>query len=289
MTSKTILTNSVQNSFSLPNSRSLEEEKIHLIKRLVKHCLIETASIALLTKATCLYITSPQTTSSLYVLSIFVLAANILLKSVMTNFQYQCLSSPVNNLPFQSIKRSTDALKMTLPWIGPINFSIHFGTTGNLLIHEIGHVRAASLVYQNLKAQITVQGLFRGAVSWTKTGLTDFGSLLGGLNARLLVCISGPLAATLLGTGVLLAGIHFKDRFPELSKYLTLTAVGSIAYQSLYAMSAFWASKKDLSHDFTMLWHIGVNPVIASGFLVCIPLIAVAAYFRLQKTQSSHQ
>lgn len=231
---------------------STTQNKRSPIANLAKSILIETACAGLLVTTACCFTASTATAFSIASFAVGTVAVNTLLRSVSTS------------------------------WVPALNFAVLFGTTGNLLVHEAGHVAAASLVYKNLKAQITLLGLFRGAVSWTKTGLTPLGSLLGGVNSRLLVCVAGPLAAVLAGTAALVAGRHFKNHFPEFSRYLTAASAFTIAYQTLYALSALWASNADLGHDFIMLWHVGVNPVVASIFLVSIPLIVLSAYPRLR-------
>lgn len=173
-------------------------------------------------------------------------------------------------------------------WMPASSFAILFGATGNLLIHEAGHVVAAAYVYKDLSAQIRITGLFKAATSWSSTGLTPFGTFLGDLNSRLLVCVAGPLTAILAGAGALVVSKMLFNRYPELSRYLAASAIVTIAYQILYALSALWTSQTDLGHDFVMLWHVGVNPVVAGICLASIPTIALAAYFRLKKSHSGH-
>lgn len=259
-----------------PCDISNNEMKAALISNLAKSILIETVCNVFLTKTTCFYAVSLSIASLISNLAIAIVVPNIFFKSIACSLQYRQVEQ--QKITQEYSRSGLNKFKTIAQWIPPINFAMLFGTTGNLLIHEMGHIGAASIVYKNLKAQITISGLFSGAVSWTKTGLTPLGSSLGSVNSRLLVCIAGPLNAVLAGTFALIAGIHFKDRFPEGSKYLTSTAVFIIAYQALYALSAFWASKDDLGHDFVMLWHVGIHPIIASIFLASIPLIALSIY-----------
>lgn len=263
-----------------------ENIRAKLLVNLAKSVLIETAGIALLSKATCFYAVSLSTAVLLPHLAIGIIITNALFKSVGCYLQYRQLGQQETAPEYP--RRGLDRFKTIAQWVPALNFAILFGTTGNLLIHEAGHISAASLVYKGLKAQITIPGLFRGAVSWTKTGLTAFGSSLGGLNSRLLVCVAGPLAAVSIATGALIAGIHLRDRFPMFSKYVILASVVTLVYQVVYALSAYWASSLDLCHDFVMLQQVGVNPVVAGICLASIPIIALVAYFRLKKSHSGH-
>lgn len=261
-----------------------ENTRTSLLANLAKSALAETAAIALLSKATGFYAVSLSTTTLLPHLAIGIIITNTLFKSVGYCLQYRQLGQQ-ETTP-KCPKSGLDRFKTIADWVAPLNFAFFFGTTGNLLIHEAGHISAASLVYRGLKAQVTIPGLFRGAVSWTKTGLTAFGSSLGGLNSRLLVCVAGPLAAVSIATGALVAGIHLRNRFPEFSKYVILASVVTLLYQVVYALSALWVSSADLCHDFVMLQHVGVNPIVASLCLASIPVIVLVAYFKLKKTRS---
>jgi len=252
------------------------------VATLVKSILFESASIVLLAKMTSFSAISRSAILSLSGLAISILIVNIAFKSIGSYLRCQNQQQNTSN----SMRNYSDIFLKIIEWTPPLNFAVLFASTGNLLIHEAGHISAALLVYKDLKAQITIPGLFRGAVSWTKTGLTFFGGSLGGVNSRLLVCVAGPLAAISVATSTLVVGIHLKDRLPEFSKYVILSSLVTLLYQAVYALSGLWASRGDLSHDFMMLWHVGINPIVASLFLTSIPLIAVSAYFRLKKMQS---
>ncbi len=206
---------------------------------------------------------------------------------IVLNLFSECLRAYLNcrqshqNDPNRS-KSGYHLFLKVIEWIPPTNFALLFGTTGNLLLHEAGHVVAASAVYNNLESQITITGLFRAATSWTRIGTTFFGDLMGELNARLFVCVAGSLTATFIASIALVASVYYKDRFPELSKYVILSALVTIAYQILYALSALVASQSDLGHDFVMMWQVGVHPILSSLILASIPVIALAIYFRLR-------
>ncbi len=264
-----------------------EEEKSCRVKQLFKSCLVETACITFLIQVTCMYGVTSKVINSLKVFSVSVLSANILLKSGLSYIQHRSIKDhSQQDVSTQSEAQADNVTGEFNQWIAPFNFALFFGTTGNLLIHEVGHISAALLVYKGLNAQITIPGLFRGAVSWTKTGLTPIGTSLGGINSRILVCVAGPLLSVAVATSGLIGGIHLNDRLPEFSKYVILSSIITLFYQMIYALSGLWASKHDLCHDFNMLWRVGVHPVIASILLASIPLLGVSVYLRLCKSST---
>ena len=239
-----------------------------------KRIIIETASVSLLSTVACSYATNFTVSSSIRNYSIATIITNIFLNlfnlKLLNNID--CNEKTSRNIHFN--------FKKTFEWLISLNFAFFFGTTGNLLIHEFGHVLAASMVYSNLSSQIELTGLFKAVISWYKSDNTMFGNIIGDLNSRLLICIAGPLSATFAGSLGLIAGFYLKELFSEFSRYLILSSIITIAYQVLYALTAMLTSKNDLGHDFVMLWQIGIHPLISSLILTCIPLIVLATYSR---------
>jgi hypothetical protein len=251
--------------------------KANLVMNIFSSCM----PIVLLAKATSYYTISPLTTFFLHRVAGTCILLNLFSGCLRTYLNCHHLHQEHSN----NSKYGFYLFRSFNEWIPSLGFSIFFGMTGNMLIHELGHVVAASTVYSNLTSQIRLTGIFKAAVTWDKSCNTMFGNVIGDLSSRLLVCMAGPLAATFVGTLGLIAGFHLKERFPEFSKYLTLSSLITIACQVLYALTAILAFESDLGHDFVMLWQVGIHPIVSSLILASFPIIALVAY-RLKKSHS---
>lgn len=148
-------------------------------------------------------------------------------------------------------------------------------TTGNIVVHELGHKAAILLIHKKAQPKIFITGLFSGATSWIPSKYTSLGKFLGPLHSRALIAASGPLLAIVFATIGIIFAFEWNDQKNYLIKNILFSSFGSIIDHVLYALSAFFADPNNLSHDFICLWHYGINPYISAAIIVLIPLVTL--------------
>jgi hypothetical protein len=149
----------------------------------------------------------------------------------------------------------------------------------NHYIHEYGHALTALCTFVNANPKVRAD--FRGGSTtyYTSYGLTRFGELLGEERCKLLIAAAGPLASVLFGSAeIALSSMMNKDH-PLIAELLSDHGFVQIAETMLYGLSAFTASKINLSHDFIYLWQYGgIHPVVPL-LLIALGLYASRNYF----------
>jgi hypothetical protein len=234
----------------------------------VKSCCIEVLVSSLAIGTACLFAATPQVAISLVVFTVAILAVNIFSKMVAIIFEGSCAGS----------NHAATPLTQTCKMIPPFTHALVFGTTGNVLFHEGGHYGAISLIHTHANSQVTIDNLFEGSTTWITGQYTVFGKLLGSLNSRLVIAAAGPLLAVCFATIGIIVALHLGENFPDLSKSIFFSSNFSIIGHLSYAFSAFSADPNDLAHDFVMLWHCGIHPLVSAVCLIAIPTIAVLVY-----------
>lgn len=250
--------------------------KIRLIKEIAKKSFIELAVALAFTGVACLFVATPAGMLTLLVCTITSVAINILLRSVAGFCKYR-----LHHLHAADKKRKYyQRLLYFLSYLVPLNFSTFVDqTTRNIIVHEGGHYWAAKLLIKNPRGRISLTPLEGGQTTYRLGALTKFGTIFGRANVKLIVAAAGPAVGVLAATGALVGSLALRNSHPELSRYLLMIAVVSIAQHVFYALSALWTSTNQKGHDFIQLMAGGVHPVVAAITMIALPLIVRVGFF----------
>lgn len=218
---------------------------------------------------TCTFVATPAGASVLVITALAVVAFNTLARTLGGGCTYALHHIDNKNSFRYRFCKSTETV---CNYLAPISFSILDSTTRDVVIHEAGHAAAASLLYKGAKPQITVMPLQGGMTSYWVNGLTKIGRFFGEKGSRLIVAGAGPAAAVLADTIQIGVAHVVKKSHPTLSRYLKITAIFSLIGHTLYAFSAFTATKI-VGHDFAVLWAGGIHPMVSIVTMVGLPII----------------
>ena len=209
------------------------------------------------------------------------LAFNVALISFVANpISYAALSIAATNFLVGSVVQMAYSLWKddTLPGQHIARTSTAF-TIGRaypqIAIHESGHALMASSCFQNAKPKITITPFRGGMTSYTvSNGLTALGNLLGKERALVLISASGIMATTVFAMISFAIADKLQDHYPTVASCLNYEGVAFIMSEVLYGLTAFIASKEDLTHDFIYMWQKGgIHPLIPIALMITLPLL----------------
>ncbi len=254
--------------------------KHEIIKSVALSSLKELAISLVLAGITCAFVATPIGMATVLGTAVAVVAINTLIRSGIGALTYKTenLKKIHTTQAEKAVKRNETVISF-LQYLAPISFSVLDLTTRDVLVHEGGHALAATLLYASEHSPtVEVMPLEGGATTYFNQTLTPLGNAIGEKASGLIVSAAGA-AASILFAAVNLGVAHLlKDKCPELSRYLNVMAIASIAQHALYAISALWASAGN-GHDFLALWVGGIHPVASVVTMVAIPLLVKGAFF----------
>lgn len=148
----------------------------------------------------------------------------------------------------------------------------------NIVIHESGHALAASALFKNAQPLIEIDPFNGGATSYAISyGLTRWGNFLGQRQAMLVIAAAGLIASTIFALFEFGLAHKLQHSYPLLSQYLNLHGISQILNEVIYGLTAFFADKIELGHDFIYLWQMGeIHPLIPIALIIAIPLFLSA-------------
>lgn len=270
--------------------------KIALIKTIVKKTLIELAVSLAIAGVTCFFIATPIGMATVFIAAIATVALNIIFRSIGALAEYKIQQLQKKNDPRdQSTLKNYKFVKRITNYLAPITFAVGLDMhTRDVVLHESGHALAANLLIKNPKTKISVQPLNGGQTTWRLGSLTKLGEFFGRTNAKLIVAAAGPALSVCTSIASICASIGLRKSQPELSRYLRIAAIVSIAQHAFYALSALWASPINNGHDFLRLWAGGVHPIVSVISIVAIPILVGAGFFiyeqvKKRREQKTHQ
>ncbi len=241
-----------------------------IIKEVARVSLTELAVSFAFVSVTSFFLTTPAGASLLIISALAIVAINTVVRSLGGVFAF-CAERNQNPHSFSS-KFCRHSLTVC-NYIAPLNFSILDSTTRDLVIHEGGHLVAASLLYKNAQPEIIVRPFQGGATSFWTNGLTKLGQFFGEKGSRLIVAGAGPAAAVLVNSAHIGIAHAIRKTHPNLSRYLKVTAIISLVGHIFYALSALTPKNHMPAHDFVALRAGGIHPVASIVAMVALPII----------------
>ncbi len=255
-------TDSFQKSIIVPQPDSpLRPQVSELIKTIFNEIVVSTAAVGV----TILFVATPQVAISFIVVTVAILAINILARISAMVFQEKG--------PFNA---PATAAKL----IPPLTFGLLYEITANTLVHEGGHYAAAISTFANSHPEIVIDGL-TGGKTFLNLGraFTSFGKFLGPANSMILIWAGGALAAMVLATIAIITGLKLREKHPEISKYMLVAGAFSVVQHVVVALSALTSNPLGgAGNDFLFLWGYGIHPLISVICLIAIPTIALIGY-----------
>ncbi len=256
----------MRTSNNLDSAYSLHESEVgHLGPEVIEDCknsFLEVGATIALTKGACLFAANSYVSIALVAFTVALLALNIFSRIVAVMFDGH------------ELRDLSDICRI----IAPFNMSLIYGTTGNILVHEVGHLGAVSLIHRSAKTQISVDGLFAGSTTWYSCKYTFLGRLLGPMNSQIIIAAAGPIAAVALATLGIILALELSGLNLHLRECIFFSSIFSIIQHVEYALSALVTRPDNLAHDFVSLWQCGVHPIVSAVCLVAIPAIATLGY-----------
>ena len=243
---------------ALQPDSSLRPQVGDLIKTIFTEIMVGAAAVGV----TILFVATPQVAISFIVVTVAILAINILARIAAMVFQGK---GPFN------------APATVAKLIPPLTFGLLYEITANTLVHEGGHYAAAIATFANSHPEIVLDGL-TGGKTFLNLGrvLTSFGKFLGPANSMILICAGGALAAMVLATIAIIAGLKLREKHPEISKYMLVAGAFSIVQHVVVALSALTANPLGgAGNDFLSLCYFGIHPLVSVICLIAIPTIAL--------------
>jgi hypothetical protein len=175
----------------------------------------------------------------------------------------------------QRIKESVDNVQH----LARISLIDTIGLAGpNIAIHEVGHAAAVLTCFRNPQPEIHILPFKGGMTGYTiSNGLTRLGKFLGNHHSLMFVAAGGMLASTIFALFEFAIADKIKDIYPMISQFMNYHAILQLFGEVLYGITAFVASKTDLSHDFVHLWMTGgIHPLIPIALIIALPLAEIA-------------
>lgn len=160
-------------------------------------------------------------------------------------------------------------------WCAGVNFAYFTGFNARLLLHETGHFLAALLLYKNSRPCIQIIPFVGGITIRHKVPLSLFGRKIGTAATGILWAASGSACTLLISAGLLTAAIAIRDKYPQLSKYLTCWGALDFLNHTRYAFSALRADPTNRLHDYVQLSNLGLHPAVAAVAILAIPIVIV--------------
>ena len=256
--------------------------KSQLLKQVAVTTFKESAISLTFAAVTCFFVTTPGGVCLLVGATITMLAINALARSAAANAAYQLhlLEKEPNDEDIEIDKQNYRLILKFFSYFCGTSFSMIDLTTRDLLTHEMGHLVAAEMLYQNARAQITVDPFIGGATSFYASKLSQLGQMLGAKNCQRIVSVAGAGASFFFAMINLIASHELSESHPEMSKYLLVMALMSIFQSITYAATCFLSSYQSMAgHDFANLWSLGVHPLAAIATMIVLPIAVKTALF----------
>jgi hypothetical protein len=175
-------------------------------------------------------------------------------------------------------------------WAAPLNVSLISLATKDVVIHEMGHAAAATLVYEKARPKISVEPFLGGHTSYFAGKLTKFGQQIGKTCSKAFVAAAGPALGIVSSTIDIGIAHQVAKKKPRLARYLNIMASVNIVNHLSYAASALLeGSKKMAGHDFICLWKLGVHPAISMGVMTALPLTVKTTLFTIDYLKNRWQ
>lgn len=266
---------------------SCKEFKIQLAKDIAKRALIELGVGLAFAAVACLFVATPAGMATLLICAVATVAINILLRTGSAYCMYRLFLLKYKESENAEIKRTYFLnLLNFLRYLVPGVFStLVDANTRDLIVHEGGHALAAHILIKNPRTKITIVPTQGGQTSYRIGALTKIGEFFGRNKSKLIIAAAGPAAAVVTATFTLGVSLSIRKSNPELSRYLKVIAVDSIAQQAFYALSALWVSATNKGHDFLQLMAGGIHPAVAVIAIVALPIIVRIGFFIYDKVK----
>jgi hypothetical protein len=141
-----------------------------------------------------------------------------------------------------------------------------------ILIHEAGHLFCAKKLFLG-KHSIKLIPFLGGLTQFWTGRFTSLGLKIGYQYSLFLITLSGPLLAILAATVALTVGLLLRHSHFQTSSDMIIAGLMVFLEHAQYALSALWASEKDLGHDFVSLKAFGIHPLVGCAVILAIPTI----------------
>ncbi len=164
--------------------------------------------------------------------------------------------------------------------------AVFYEATLGVLLHEFGHVAAIKLLCSHSHIEIRWVSFFKGITTYSNNGLSLIGKALGKEASTAFIYAAGPLFVVAASVSALVIGLKLRKSHPELSLYLRMTSLVTIAHHVLYAYSALRVSQDCSTHDFVRLWNFGLHPHVAAISMVALLGMSAIAYLAAEKRAS---
>jgi hypothetical protein len=241
-------------SFSSPAENKEISTTSEATKRVAQEIFTELKVAITFCAISSFFVTSLPAAAILLIATISLIAGNALLR-------YLTLHTPQNTQGF-------------LQKFMALNFAMFDTTTREILTHECGHALAATLLFKDANASVSLFPFIGGLTRFFPDTLSSLGKKVGREMAYLIVTASGPLAALLVSSVALALCYMLEESHPQLTKYLSFCSFSSLGNHFLYALSALGVSpEEEEGHDFVFLWKNGhIHPLVSALTILLIPL-----------------
>jgi len=241
-----------------------------VIENIAKKALKEFAVMFLISAVTLYLTAAPIGVLVLLADIVTVVAINALIRYVLEKYKNH-----------EIIKRNP-----VVKYLAPAVYCMFDMKTRDVVVHESGHALSARWLYQ-LKSPPNIEVFpsdpvikmpFKRQVGGGVTrvvikGYTIAGKFFGPVKSQIIFAAAGAASSIFCAVFHIILAHRVRKTNPELSRYLNMTAITSIANHTLYALSAIGNTTKNYGHDFIRLAMLGVNPLICAIVIVAIPVI----------------
>jgi len=161
-------------------------------------------------------------------------------------------------------------------WTAPVT-AIGSFLNPQILCHEAGHASAIGCLLEKSGRTLELFPYSGGTTRFRVVKPSALGEWIGKKHLQPLIAAAGPVSGVCVAALQYTAGRKLNSRHPELSRALIVSALINILFHAIYALSALWASPKNLAHDFVALKLAGVHPIFATlailsfAFVVYVP------------------
>ena len=162
-------------------------------------------------------------------------------------------------------------------WLSPSLFATATSDV-HTLIHESGHAMAANLLLVKPTPKIEVFPFVGGVTSYRVIGPSSLGKKIGIDNIQPIVAAAGPAVSLAASSAMLYGGLSLLNSSPEEGRILIVSAMIDFLSHLIYAISTFFASPANFSHDFVCLWAAGIHPAVSITAIVALPILIIGGY-----------
>lgn len=259
-----------QNNHTKASNKNKSPKSI-VIESVAKKALKELAVMLVISAVTLYFTAAPIGAFILLADIITVVAINALIRYVLETYKNHEIIK--NNPVFR--------------YLAPALYCMFDMKTRDVVVHEGGgHALSAVVLYQlksppkievfpgNPILKMPLKAQAGGGVTRVFIkGYTAAGKFFGPVKSQIIFAAAGAASSIFCAVFHIILAHKVRKTKPELSRYLNMTAVTSIANHTFYALSAIGNKTKNYSHDFVRLAMLGVNPLICAIVIVAIPVI----------------